>query len=298
MKTRSIQGEAEGTVGCGVLDVLKSVAKIAGPVAVDLASKYAKERLSGGMAIPINISTAQKRTLKKGGAITIKPSMISDTSKDALAMLSSNAKKVLSALSKNKGIRYALKQGEDVIERMSGKGLFDIAKSVAKVAAPALIDIAAKESKKKLAGSGAFDVLKSVAKVAAPALIDIAAKESKKKLAGSGAFDVFKSVAKIAAPIAIDLASQEAKKRISGGRMKQVKVMKGCGSPYITPPYKQAMKFSGGSIFPSGGSIYPSGKYGSGLDMPIQIGNPYLSINSPAFNPFIPTKSIQSYDKI
>ena len=261
MKTRSIQA------GEGIGSVLKSVAKIAGPVAVDLASKYAKERLSGGMAIPINISTAQKRTLKKGGAITIKPSMISDISKDALAMLPANAKKVLSTLSKNKGIRYALKQGEDVIERMSGKGL--------------------------------FDVLKSVGKVVAPIAVDLVAKEAKKRIKGEGMFDVLKSVGKVVAPIAVDLVAKEAKKRISGGTMKRVKVMNGCGSAYVSPPYKQAMKFSGGSIFPAGGAgIYPAGKYGSGLDMPTQIGSPYINTNSPAFNPFIPIKSIQSYDPL
>ena len=125
-----------------------------------------------------------------------------------------------------------------------------------------------------------FDVLKSVAKVAAP-------------------------IAKIAAPIAIDIASKEAKKRISGGMMK-VKVMNGLGSPYVSPPYKQAMKYTkaGGSIYPaggsSGGSIYPAGKYGKGIseNNPIQLGGPYTNLNSPAFHPFIETRSIQSYDKI
>ena len=293
MKTRSIQA------GEGIGSVLKSVAKIAGPVAVDLASKYAKERLSGGMAIPINISTAQKRTLKKGGAITIKPSMISDISKDALAMLPANAKKVLSTLSKNKGIRYALKQGEDVIERMSGKGLFDVLKSVGKVVAPIAVDLVAKEAKKRIKGEGMFDVLKSVGKVVAPIAVDLVAKEAKKRIKGEGMFDVLKSVGKVVAPIAVDLVAKEAKKRISGGTMKRVKVMNGCGSAYVSPPYKQAMKFSGGSIFPAGGAgIYPAGKYGSGLDMPTQIGSPYINTNSPAFNPFIPIKSIQSYDPL
>jgi hypothetical protein len=178
------------------------------------------------MELPLSLSAAQKRNLKKGGAITIKPDMVSDAAKYALIMLPASAKKILGVLSKNKGVRYAIKQGEDVIDRMTGKGLFDIAKSIGKVVAP----------------------------------------------------------------IAIDLASKEAKKRISGS-----------GSPYLSRPYKQSMKYikAGGSVFPAGGSIYPAGKYGSGLeDSPIQLGSPYINTNSPAMNPFIETKSIQSYDPI
>jgi hypothetical protein len=55
----------------------------------------------------------------------------------------------------------------------------------------------------------------------------------------------------------------------------------------------------GGSIFPAGGSgggIYPAGRYGSG--MPIQQGSPYINPNSPAMNPFMPTRGIQSYNPI
>jgi hypothetical protein len=256
--------------GEGIFDVVKSVGQAVAPVAIDLASEYAKKRLSGGMAMPLNLSTAQKRTLKKGGAITIKPEMVSDVAQQALAMLPATAKKVLGALSKNKGIRVALKQGEDVIDRMTGKGL--------------------------------FDVLKSVGKAVAPVAIDLASEYAKKKVAGEGIFDVVKAVGKEVAPIAIDLASQYAKKKISGGRMRKVPMSMGCGSPYVSAPYKQVMDLglieNGGSIFPAGGGIYPAGKYGSGVDTPIQLGSPYINTNSPAMNPFIPHRSIQSYDPI
>jgi hypothetical protein len=254
--------------GEGVFDVLKSVGKAVAPVAIDLASDYAKKRLSGGMAMPINLSPAQKRTLKKGGAITIKPEMVSDVAKQALAMLPATAKKVLGSLSKNKGIRVALKQGEDVIDRMTGKGLFDVAKAVGKVVAPIAIDLASKEAKRRVSGEGVFDVLKSVGKAVAP--------------------------------VAIDLASQYAKKKISGGTMKKVSVMNGCGSPYVSAPYKQVMENyqEGGSFVPAGGAgIYPAGKYG-GMMMPIQLGSPYINTNSPAMNPFMPHRGIQSYDPI
>ena len=262
--------------GEGFMDVLKSVGKVVAPIAIDLASKYAKERLGGGMALPLNMSPAQKRTLKKGGAITIKPEMISDVAQQALAMLPASAKKVLGSLSKNKGVRFALKQGEDVIDRMSGKGL--------------------------------FDVLKSVGKVVAPIAIDLASKEAKRRVSGEGLFDVLKSVGKVVAPVAIDLASDYAKKRLSGGRMRKVPMSSGGGSPYVSAPYKQVMDLglveNGAGINPAGsygGGIYPAGKYGGGHDgmmMPIQQGSPYASMSSPAMRPFMPTRGIQSYDPI
>ena len=254
--------------GEGVMDVLKSVGKAVAPIAIDLASDYAKKRLSGGMALPLMMSAAQKRTLKKGGAITIKPEMISDVAQQALAMLPATAKKVLGSLSKNKGIRVALKQGEDVIDRMTGKGLFDVVKAVGKVVAPIAIDLASKEAKRRVSGEGIFDVVKAVGKAVAP--------------------------------VAIDLASDYAKKRVSGGAMKRVSVMNGCGSPYVSKPYKQVMDSysEGGSFVAAGGGIYPAGSYGRGIDMPIQQGSPYANINSPAMNPFIPHRGIQSYDPI
>jgi hypothetical protein len=259
--------------GEGFMDVLKSVGKVVAPIAIDLASDYAKKRLSGGMALPINMTPAQKRTLKKGGAITIKPEMISDVAQQALAMLPASAKKVLGSLSKNKGVRFALKQGEDLIDRTTGKGL--------------------------------FDVLKSVGKVVAPIAIDLASKEAKRRVSGEGIFDVLKSVGKAVAPVAIDLASDYAKKRVSGGRMRKVPMSKGCGSPYVSAPYKQVMDLSltenGGGINPAGsygGGIYPAGRYGGMVGMPIQQGSPYASMDSPAMRPFMPTRGIQSYDPI
>ncbi len=271
--------------GEGFMDVLKSVGKVVAPIAIDLASKYAKERLSGGMALPINMSPAQKRTLKKGGAITIKPEMISDVAQQALAMLPASAKKVLGSLSKNKGVRFALKQGEDVIDRMTGKGLFDVLKSVGKVVAPIAIDLASQEAKRRVGGR------MRKGKVPPPAM------------EGEGFMDVLKSVGKAVAPVAIDLASDYAKKRVSGGRMRKVPMSKGCGSPYVSAPYKQVMDLSltenGGGVFPAGnygGGIYPAGRYGSG--MPIQQGSPYINPNSPAMSPFMPTRGIQSYDPI
>ena len=87
--------------------------------------------------------------------------------------------------------------------------------------------------------------------------------------------------------------------------------MCGCGgSPYVSKPYKQVMDLglenggsfvaAGGSFLPAGnggGGIYPAGRYG-GAVMPIQQGSPYAMVGSPAMNPFIPTRGIQSYNPI
>lgn len=259
--------------GEGIFDVVKSVGKAVAPTLIDLASDYAKGKL-GGMALPLVMSASQKRTLKKGGAITINPDMIMENAKQALAMLPATAKKVLGSLSKNKGIRVALKQGEDLVDRMTGKGLFDIVKSVGKAVAPTLIDLASQEAKRRVSGEGIFDVVKSVGKAVAPALID--------------------------------LAGQEAKRRVGGGRMRKVPMSMGCGSPYVSAPYRQAIEFhsEGGSIFPAGeisggaagAGIFPAGMYGGML--PIQQGSPYISANSPAMTPFVEHRGIQSYDPI
>jgi len=240
------------------------------------------------MAMPINLSPAQKRTLKKGGAITIKPEMISDVAQQALAMLPASAKKVLGSLSKNKGVRFALKQGEDVIDRMTGKGLFDVAKAVGKVVAPIAIDLASQEAKRRVGSGTKKGMMRKTARKAYEAPME-----------GEGVFDVLKSVGKAVAPVAIDLASDYAKKRVSGGRMRKMPMSMGCGSPYVSAPYKQVMDIgleNGGSIFPAGAGIYPAGRYGGA--MPIQLGNPYINPSSPAMNPFIPTRGIQSYDPI
>jgi hypothetical protein len=264
----TMSGEGIGT------DIFKAVA----PAVIDLASNYAKNKL-GGMAMPIKMSPAQKRTLKKGGAITIKPEMISDVANEALALLPANAKKILGALNNNKSIRYSLRQGEDLVNRMTGKGIMDLAMPVMRAVAPALIDLASNAIKKKVSGEGVMDVLKDIGKAVAP--------------------------------VAIDLASNYAKKKVSGGAMgirsKKKSVMSSNGSPYVPFVHKGSLDIGNG-IYPAGAGVYPAGKsgcgmhgmgmHGMGMDMPIQLGSPYINSNSPAMTPFIADRSIQSNNPI
>jgi len=270
LKTMVMPNNNPSMSGQGVgMDILKAVA----PAVIDLASNYAKSKL-GGMAMPIKMSPAQKRTLKKGGAITIKPAMISDVANEALALLPANAKKILGALNNNKSIRYALRQGEDLVNRMTGKGIMDLAMPIMKAVAPELINLASK----KIRGEGVMDVLKDVA------------------------------------PVAIDLASNFAKKKLGGAmgiRSKKKSVMSSNGSPYVSLPYKRTMSdmmnksnIGGGGIYPAGGAgIYPAGKsgcgmHGMGIDMPIQLGSPYINPNSPAMKPFMLERGIMSNNPI
>jgi len=128
--------------GEGVLDKLKSavssatpvvshVAEKALPVALELGKAYAHKKIEKGgdiltdiakKVIPMLLSGGQLRKLKKGGAITINPNMIQENAGHALSLLPSSAQKILKSIGNNKGIRHILKQGEEVINRVSGKG--------------------------------------------------------------------------------------------------------------------------------------------------------------------------------
>jgi hypothetical protein len=231
-KSKSSMLKIKKLAGEGVFDALKPIAKDVAPIAIDALSSLAKRKLSGGdiitdiakQIVPMLLSGGQIRKLKKGGAITINPSMMSDSAETALSLLPQSAQKILKSLGQNKGVRYVLKQGEDLINRVSGKGIFDS----------------------------------------------------------------LKSVGKEIAPIALDIGSSYAKKKLSGMGMRKKNVeMVGCGSPYVSVAYKNAMPNieNGGSIYPAGyrgGSIYPAGMSGGA----VQLGSPYQHAGSPAMTPY------------
>lgn len=348
--------------GKGVMDVVDKLGKAVAPALVDLASEFAKKKLSGGMAIPIKISTAQKRALKKGGAITIKPDMISEVAKEALALLPTSAKKIMSSLSKNKGIRYALKKGEDLVNRMTGKGFFEDLGSVFQKVAEQVIDPIkqighdAGQVYAPIPELNPFDLgYKLGNEVIGPALLGKGMKKRrgrKPKKRGGDAFtdfftktipsafvakvDEYKANPQNAVADFLDTRDTSLKNPLtnksiegemmrggpegtqnnlslggirknifgSGGMKHSVGVRNGsayskvggrmcCGGSFVP---------AGGSIYTAGGSFVPAGKRGGmmgcGIDMPIQLGTPFLSMNSPAMRPFIPTHSIQSSQRI
>ena len=299
------------TRGSGFMDIAKSVGKTVAPVAkavapvlVDLASQEAKKQISGGalpqqkfvdvlgamkggMGIPVMMSSAQVRKLKSGGAIQIKPEMIKETAQTAIMALPATVKKIMSAISKNKGVRYVMKQGEDLIDRMTGGSILG---SAFKVLAPIAVDLASKEAQRRVGGglmdkSMVLDALKNTAKSAikagVPRLIDAVSSEAKRKVEGMGIRSRKKSVMsvggvpkvskggdglmssafKVLAPVAVDLATREAQRQIGGG-------------------------------------IYPAG-YSQGRGMPVQLGSPFQSMESPAMSPFVPMRNqLNGYNPI
>jgi hypothetical protein len=64
--------------------------------------------------VPVELSAAQVRALKKGGAIIMKPSMLVEGGKHTLALSEPTIKKLMSAMKKGKGMRVMLdeKMGE------------------------------------------------------------------------------------------------------------------------------------------------------------------------------------------
>ena len=293
---------------------------------------------SSGMALPIKISVAQKRTLKKGGAITIKPDMIMKEAEHQLSLLPASAKKIMNAIVKNKGIRHTLKQGEDLVNRMTGKGLFnDFLGAIIPHAKAGLEKLG--EPFKKISGVNPATLGYTIGHdVIGPALLG-------KKKKGKGAFKDFftKTIPKAvrSIPSAIkgkvneyksnpkniiaDVLDAESPLKIpvinknpeamllrgKGGKL--VSTRNGCGTAYISNPYKSTIaKKHGGSFVAAGGGLYPSGisgkgmmmmeqsdikfpsQVGYGIDTPIQLGSPYIKVDSPAMTPFIPTRGIQS----
>ena len=266
------------SAGGGFFDTLKSVGKAVAPVAVDLGRKMIKDKYGFG----IDLSQAQMRSLKKGGAIQINPRQILEQGKQLLQLLPQSAKKLIGALKKNKGMRLMLKEGEDVIDKLTGGSIFG---SIFKAVAPMLVDAGASFVGKKLSGRGAGggiypagtrgrgflgDLAKQYAPQAkkyaqqyAPQVVDAGAKYINKKIRGDGMFDIIKSVGKAVAPIAVDAGSKYLKKRLGGG------------------------------IYPAGSGFMPAGGA-----MPIQLGSPYQSVNSPAMNPFVGTTGLSGYAPI
>ena len=252
----------------------KGLATLA-PMAIDAGRKMIKDKYGFG----ITLSPAQMRSLKKGGAIQIKPSQILEEGKQILQLLPQSAKKLMSALGKSKGMRLLLKEGEDVVDRLTGGSIFKV---LGRIASSLLGGDGIRPAGTR--GQGFFsDMAKKGLKAVAPMVVDAGAEMLKKKMRGGARAGVskvykdtmakhsqgggfFKDLAKkglaTLAPVAIDAGAEFLKKKVSGR-----------------------------GIFPAG----------SGMDMPpmpIQLGSPYQSMSSPAMNPFVGTTGLSGYAPI
>jgi hypothetical protein len=93
--------------------------------------------------VPISLSSAQVRNLKRGGAITISPAMIEKEGKHILHLGEGKIKKLLGSLKKRKGMRISLseKDGEGFSLKHLGRSISKGAKAVGKVASSAGKDV-------------------------------------------------------------------------------------------------------------------------------------------------------------
>jgi hypothetical protein len=204
------------------------------------------------------------------------------------------------------------------IPPVSGEGIFDVVKSVGKAVAPVALDLASSYAKKKVMGEGVLDVVKSIAPIA----IDLV--RSYKKVGGAhkrlrgGSF----------MPSGGNIMTGRGRgqkinpKHPQQGRRNTAESIWGDlihanlkPTQVYTPEDKErdisrimdllidsseaevrnVIQTLAGKF---GGSIYPAGMYGKGIDNPIQLGSPYQYSSSPAMSPFIPDRSIQSYNPI
>ncbi len=115
--------------------------------------------------VPVSLSSAQVRNLKRGGAITISPSMIEKEGKHILHLGDSKIKKLLGNLKRKKGMRISLseKDGEGFSLKHLGKSISKGAKSVGKA-----LDKGAKETGKALTSKEGKIAVKSLIDVGLP----------------------------------------------------------------------------------------------------------------------------------
>lgn len=206
--------------GKGVMDILKSVGKAVAPMAIEAGRKMIKDKYGFG----VDLSQAQMRSLKKGGAIQLKPSQMMEQGKQLLQLLPQSAKKLMSALKKSKGMRLLLKEGEDVVDRLTGGSIFG---SIFKAVAPMLIDAGASFLSRKARGGASADV--SMAYKDAMNRHSAGGGIFPAGRRGSGLGSFLKKGISAIAPMAIDAGAEFLKKKVSGR-----------------------------GIFPAGGAVMPS----------------------------------------
>ncbi len=119
---------------------------------------------------PIEVSAAQMRKLVSGGAITLQPHQFVGSSPHSMMVMPNTARRIATAIKKNKGVRVSLKPEEDIVAMEGGsilgslkKGFNKAGKDISKGA-----DVVKKGFKKTIVDSG-------VGKEIAKTLIDVGA---------------------------------------------------------------------------------------------------------------------------
>jgi hypothetical protein len=296
----------------------KELYDIAAPVAKEIARDMVKQKLQEygapapagkglyaamkGKGMRVKMSAAQVRSLKKGGAIQLKPSMFEELGRYAMEFKPQIMSMVEKALAKNKGMRVSMEDIENLMDMKKGKGIEGLLRDTGKYLQP-VADAAQDRAIKEIRG-GNIDferLVRDTGKYLQPtadAAQDRAIKEIKgrgRKKKGAGALDFLNKVTS-----AIER---------SGVPSKLIRE----GLPVATGALGGIVGTTVGGV--PGGLIganlgrqagqklgkYQADKYGYGLyagrgmsDTPymggvgdvIQTGAPYISHASPAYHPF------------
>jgi len=284
-------------VGKKVYKALKSVGRevydVAAPAVKEVAREMLKQKLqeyagtdSGkglyagpgpkGRGMRMKMSAAQVRTLKKGGAIQIKPAMFEDMGRYAMEFKPAVMSAVEKALAKNKGMRVSLQDLENVMDMKKGMGILDQKFSVNDVI----------RTGKELVGGSILDEKFSINDIKNTGRELFGRGKKKRAKKGAGPFEDFftktlpSKLVRQALPVATSALGGIAGTTLSG--------------PVGSVAGAAAGKVAGQKLGSYLGDKYGYGLYaGSGMSDGlgavggvIQTGSPYVKHTSPAYHPF------------
>lgn len=122
-----------------------------------LANELMKKKGNGIYSAGVRMTPQQVRSLRRGGAITLKKEMLGDAGRFVMDFGEKEAKKILDALKKNKGVKMTADMFRDIVDMKNGGSIFgNVARVVAPIIAEKVIDKVADVASKKLEGAGIF----------------------------------------------------------------------------------------------------------------------------------------------
>jgi hypothetical protein len=314
----------------------KELYDIAAPVAKEIARDMVKQKLQEysapagkapagkglyaamrGKGMRMKMSAAQVRTLKKGGAIQLKPAMFEDMGRYAMEFKPQIMSMVEKALAKNKGMRVSMEDIENLMDMKKGKGIdFEgLVRDTAKYLQPTA-DAAQDRAIKEIRG-GNIDferLVRDTGKYLQPvadAAQDRAIKEIKgsgrkgRKKKGTGALDFLKKIERALDPVTSAIEQSGVPSLlIREGLPMATGALGGIAGTTLGGPKggvagamlgrelgkrigkRQAEKYGYGLYAGSGMKKMKDNPYMGGVGDVIQTGAPYISHASPAYHPF------------
>lgn len=256
----------------GLKAIGKEVYDVAAPVVKEVAKEMVKQKLqeyaapsgkglyAARVGRGMKMSAAQIRTLKKGGAIQIKPAMMDEAGRYMMSLKPEAEAMLDKALSRMKGMRIMPQFIESLMDMKRG-GNINLLRDVGKYLQP-VADAAQDRAIKEIKGSG-------------------------KK--GGGPFDFLRPLERAIAPVTNAIADSGVPSLLI---RKGLPMATGAlGGIVGGPAGSQAGKELGSRIGNRQADKYGYGLYaGAGAGV-IQLGSPYLDPKSAAAHPFVPKKN-------